>query len=73
MINLLKTNDGWIVDDGAYTFAPYDTIEKAAEHLINCKVEDDEIDEALIDMALSNKNKAIFENGKFKESVNTNG
>lgn len=70
MISLLKTNNGWVVEMNN-THSEYRTIEQAADFLISLgKVDDDEIDEALMQMALYDKDKALFTmDGKFKETV----
>lgn len=71
MISLLRTDEGWVVGIGKSTH-DFNTIELAAEFLVSgCRVEDDEIDEAIIDMSLSGKDKALFQDGKFKESVSS--
>lgn len=71
MLSLIRMSDEWHVyldEDSTYDFA---TIELAAEFLnSSCKINDDEIDEAIIQIHLSGKSKAIFTyDGKFKETV----
>lgn len=47
-------------------FSQYETIEQASEHLISeYNVNDDDIDDALIEMSAMNKKVAIFEHGRF--------
>jgi len=72
MVNLIKNkNDMWTVSRGDTIFPNFPSIEAAAAFMVSYfKVKDDEIDEALMEMAGLDRCRAIFNaDGELESTV----
>ena len=68
MVTLTKASEHWVVSYDT-DFQMFSTIEAAAQFLVqDFGIEDEEIDEALVEMAGFDRLKALFVNGRLQET-----
>ena len=74
-VNLIKIGMVWRVTyavDGEVRHAAYQIVDEACDFLVDqLGIEDSEVDNALIDMAVRGTTHAMFDGSKFSHSMNS--